>query len=58
MIYQIIILAFVVLDLGFVIAKHGQSRGEYNFWTWAIAECINLWILYKGGFFNDLLALL
>ena len=32
--------------------KHGEPKGNYNFWTTLIAMGLEFWIVYAGGFFK------
>ena len=52
MIYAIIYLVLSCIGLGMSIAKHGEPKGNYNFWADLIAEAIVLWLLYMAGFFD------
>lgn len=44
-----------ILDLGFVIAKHGQPRDPYSVWSQVFAIALSWSILWWGGFFEPLL---
>lgn len=49
---QIIIIAIVLINLGIQLALHGEDYcGKHNFWSALLAAAIELFILYKGGFF-------
>lgn len=57
MIYSIIYLFINCIGLGIVLSKHGEQREEkYSFGRTFLCLCFELWLLYKGGFFNDILA--
>lgn len=48
----IIIIALAFMDLGYYIAKHGQSRGNF-YWPAKVVDMgVLLGLLYWGGFFN------
>lgn len=49
---QGIILFFMVLNLGTAIAKHGQPKNNYSAGIAFIDLCINIALLYWGGFFR------
>lgn len=49
---QIVVVAFMFIKLGMHLAKHGDEvRLRYSFWDALIVSAIELFILYKGGFF-------
>ena len=51
--WNITYVMMLVLSLGVYLAKHGENKnGKYNFWVGLLSTFINLFILYKGGFFN------
>lgn len=49
---QIILIVLFALGGGVTMAKHGQSRADYNFGTWFVAMAIEVGLLYWGGFFG------
>ena len=50
---QLILLALYSVELGMVLAYHGQPKtGRYNFSVTFFAIVLNLSILYWGGFFG------
>ena len=57
MIYAIIYLVLNIFGLGLVLAKHGEPRKEnYSFGRTLLCLCFEIWLLYKGGFFDELLS--
>jgi len=55
--YQIIYLAILVLGTILSATKHGQMRKKpVNIYLIIIAKVIALFLLYKGGFFNNILS--
>lgn len=49
---QLIMLAFLFMNLGMHLIKDGEKKNEYyNFVASLIATIIEIFILYKGGFF-------
>lgn len=53
MIYAIIILVLIVLGVGVDLAKHGEPKeGKHNFWLTLFVAALEIWLLYKAGFFN------
>jgi len=53
---QITILALMFVGLGWVLANHGKYKDEtYSIWWTLIATSIELFLLYKGGFFASML---
>lgn len=55
MTYLYIWIFLQILGVGLVMGKHGQPRGNYNFWTTILACIIEWWILYKAGLFDILI---
>jgi len=53
---QIILILLMVLGAGIVMAKNGQPRTPYSFWSNLISDIITFAILYWGGFFDGLIA--
>ena len=49
---QLAVIALTFIGVGMNLAKHGEARGEYNFWHSLIANLIMLWVFYAGGFFD------
>ena len=49
---QIAWIALVAASLGIGLAKHGEPRGDYNFFTVLISAVIETAILIWGGFFG------
>ena len=54
MVYLYILIGLQILGLGICMAKHGEPRGNYNFWTDLVSCLIAWWLLYKAGLFNIL----
>lgn len=53
--YKIILLSLMVLNLGYVLAKHGDKKDEnYNFWYSSFNVSVWLGLLYGAGFFDDI----
>ena len=51
-IWKAIYLGLICANLGIFLAKDGEPRtGTYEFMDALIATLIQVWILYKGGFF-------
>lgn len=48
---QAIIIILYAMSLGLSLAKHGESKGEYNFWHTLVSAIIEFLILKWGGFF-------
>ena len=58
MIPQLVLLGLSILGLGVHLAKHGDPMEyKYNFFTKGILMAITWYILYLGGFWNELLSL-
>ena len=54
MIATIILLVIIVLNLGVVLAKHGEpQKGNYNFWSELIATIILMVLYYYAGLFDN-----
>lgn len=53
MICLIIYLALSFIGLGVALAKHGEPRGDYNFWHTLIAFLIEIGLLYGAGLFKN-----
>jgi hypothetical protein len=50
---QVLLLVFLALDIGVVLAKHGQPRKEnYNLFVTVISHAIMVALLIWGGFFD------
>lgn len=50
---QLIMVILFVADVAINLALHGEkSNKEYNFWVSLISVSIEVFILYKGGFFG------
>ena len=49
---QIIAIALLALDLGYVLAKDGKPREPYSFWSQGLRTVIWLLVLTWGGFFG------
>lgn len=49
---QIIMIVLLVLSVFTGLMKHGESRGDYNFWASLISAVIEAAILKWGGFWN------
>lgn len=54
MVYLYILIGLQILSLGIVMAKHGEPREAYNFWTYLVSCLIEWWLLYKAGLFDIL----
>ena len=50
--YQIAIICLSASGLGISLVKHGEDRGEYNFWVQLIGTGIVYWLYIKAGLFN------
>lgn len=48
---QIIMIVLMSMSVGMSLVKHGESRGNYSFWSTLIAAVIEVVILKCGGFF-------
>lgn len=46
-------LAIQFISLGIALANHGKE-GRTSFWSALIGVAINLFLLYEGGFFDNL----
>lgn len=46
-------LALQLIGLGYALASHGEER-RYSFWSALTGVAINLYLLYKGGLFDNL----
>jgi hypothetical protein len=49
---QICYIVIITLGLGISLAKHGESQGDYNFFTTLIGAAIQIGLLILGGFFR------
>jgi len=49
---QWVYIGLSLVGLGYVAAKHGEPRDEYDIVSTAIASLVTAWILYCGGFFG------
>lgn len=49
---QIIYTVLAAMGLGVAIVKHGESRGNYSFWTILFNTMLSVGLLYWGGFFT------
>lgn len=45
------LIALLVFDAGFVLAKHGQPREPYSIWAHMCSVAVTVSILIWGGFF-------
>ena len=52
MIATFIILSFLVANLAIALVKHGESKGEFNFWVELFAVAITLVLYYYAGLFD------
>jgi uncharacterized membrane protein len=50
--WKTIYICILILSVGIGIGKHGQKQKRYNAWTSFFALLINLFFLYKCGFFE------
>lgn len=48
---QIILIILYAMAVTFSLCKHGENRGNYNFWSTLISVGIEVAILKWGGFF-------
>lgn len=48
---QIIMIILCTISLTIDLLKHGESKGEYNFWVSLMGAAIEIAILKWGGFF-------
>jgi len=55
MTYLIIWIVLQIMGVGFVMAKHGEPRDNYNFWVYIFSAIIDWWLLYKAGLFDILI---
>lgn len=55
MVYLYILIGLQIFSLGIFMAKHGEPRGKYNFWTTIVSCLIEWWLLYKAGLFDILI---
>ena len=55
MVYLYILIGLQILGLGICMAKHGEPRGKYDFWTTLVGGLIEWWLLYKAGVFDILI---
>ena len=46
-------LALQLMGLGYALASHGEER-RTSFWSTLTAFAISLYLLYKGGLFDNL----
>ena len=54
--YQLIYLALSLIGLGITIAQHGTPKKEnHNAWVSLIAFLVSIFLLIKGGFFDNLI---
>ncbi len=54
MIATIILLVINILELGIVLAKHGEPKeGNYNFWVELTAAIILMVLYYYAGLFDN-----
>jgi hypothetical protein len=50
---QIIMIVWIALSLGVALARHGEYHdGKYNFFVTLIVVIIEIFVLYRGGFFT------
>ena len=50
---QIIMTVWLALSLGCHLASHGKPKeGNYSFWTALISVSLEVFLLYKGGFYG------
>ena len=52
MLPQIIYLGLILMSLGFIFAKHGKPRSDYNGWNSLIETIIVLLLLWWSDFFD------
>ena len=58
MIATFIILSLLVANLAIALVKHGESKGEFNFWVELLAVAISLVLYYYAGLFDKFSILL
>lgn len=51
--YQLAYLFAAFISLGIHVAKHGQKR-EYNAYAYSFDFLFTMFLLYKGGFFDNM----
>jgi hypothetical protein len=49
---QITIIALAAAGVAINAAKHGESKGKYNFWAAIVGVGVEMPILWAGGFFG------
>lgn len=49
---QWIVIGFMLLGLGIALAKHGEPRSPFSFWSALIGQAITWWLLWMGGFWS------
>ena len=49
---RIALIGMMGMSLGIALCKHGEDKGEYNFWSSLIAFGIEMLLLWGGGFFK------
>lgn len=52
MVAAIILLCLMAVGLGIALAKHGQPREPYSFWTQLISFILSMVLLYFAHFFD------
>lgn len=53
MVATIILICLIAMGLGIAMAKHGEPRPKYNFWTTLISTIVELILYYYAGLFNN-----
>jgi len=51
---QIILLLLAACGVGIVLAKNGEPRPNYSFFSYSLAIAVELGLLYWGGFFKGM----
>lgn len=51
-VWQIIYIALMIIGLCCAAGYHGKPRPNYNFWSILFSTGLELFILWKGGFFS------
>ena len=52
---QYTFLALAMLDIGLALGKHGQPKSNFNVWVTMLSTALILFVLFKGGFFDEML---
>ncbi len=52
MISTIILISFLAMGLAVSLFKHGEDKGQWNFWSQLLATALMLWLYYEAGLFD------